>query len=140
MALVSGRHRIESAMVQLSTKHTALPAVVDHHGRVAATQLVARIADRSARTADLIASCRGNPGVTVVGGGPSAWVELTCGTTAPSAVDRFALFKPFVGGFASADGPPPELRAARCHRTEGVAHVAHRSRQVHQRCHRQTAS
>jgi hypothetical protein len=49
VALESGRHRIESAIVQPSTKHpAALPAVADHYGGLAATQLPAQAAGRSA--------------------------------------------------------------------------------------------
>jgi len=225
VALDSGRHRIESVMVQPSTKHPALPVVVDHHVGVAATQLLAQAASRSARgprarlrkrvmrqvvflegaglsdivldlnlgldvprqpysyvdphgrSLSLVAglsgalgflpaaaggtlvwavldaarstptdqptssqSCRRNPGVSQVDRRPSVWAEHTCGARSPPGVDRFALFKPCVGGFRLTKLTTPELRVARCHRTEGVAHVTHRSRQVHQRCHRQAPS
>jgi len=46
-------------------------------------------------------SCRRNPGVTQVDRRTSARAEHTSGATRPPGVDRFALFKPFVGGFAS---------------------------------------
>ena len=49
MAHDSGRHRIESPMVQPSTKHRVLPEVVDHHVGVSATQSLAQAAGRSAR-------------------------------------------------------------------------------------------
>ena len=186
MALDSGRHRIESVMVQPSTKHPALPVVVDHHVGVAATKLLAQAASRSARgprarlrkrvirqvvvlegaglsdivldlnlaldvprqpysyvdphgrSLSLVAglsgalgflpaaaggtlvwavldaarstptdqptssqSCRRNPGVSQVDRRPSVWAEHTCGARSPPGVDRFALFKPCVGGFAS---------------------------------------
>lgn len=48
MAFDSGRYRIESAMVQPSTKPAALPAVVDHYALVAATQFLAQAVGRSA--------------------------------------------------------------------------------------------
>ena len=225
MALDSGRHRIESPMVQPSTKHRVLPEVVDHHVGVSATQSLAQAAGRSARgprarlrkcciirqvvilkvagrvsdivqdlaldvprqpysyvdphgrSLSLVAglsgalgflpaaaggtlvwavldaarstptdqptssqSCRRNPGVSQVDRRPSVWAEHTCGARSPPGVDRFALFKPCVGGFRLTKLTTPELRVARCHRTEGVAHVTHRSRQVHQRCHRQAPS